>query len=57
MKTKANHFLENAKKIHAVGVVVDTHFRGDERRELKAKVRDAERDNLFRAMATYCKND
>lgn len=59
MKTKKDHYLQTAKKLSNLGTRIDITYAGDNRnedeyKELKSKIKEAEMDNLFAAMAAYC---
>jgi hypothetical protein len=52
--------IENAKRLAGVSKMVDTALMGgtigkEEHRLVKRKVKGLELDNLFKAMADYCK--
>ena len=51
---------DTAKRLSEISGIADNSFLGgiinkDQHREIKSKARDLELDNLFRAMAAFCK--
>lgn len=56
----ATNRIEHAKRISAVSKMADSSLLGgiidkDQHREIKSKARELELDNLFKAMADFCK--
>ena len=56
---KENMFLSeiknNIKDLHKLNILAETNLTpGEELNEVKQKIIDAEKDNIFKAMAAYC---
>ncbi len=52
--------INNAKRLEAISKMADASLTGgfidkDEHKRIKSKVRELELDNVFKAMADYCK--
>lgn len=59
-KNNTTNAKETAKRLSEISEMADNSFLGgiideDQHREIKSKARDLELDNLFRAMAAFCK--
>ena len=57
---KTNHYSKTAKNISNISVLADHasncgNINEEQHKELKEKTREAQFDNLFAAMAAYCK--
>ena len=57
---KTNHYSKTAKGLRDMRTLADNardcgNIDNDQHKELKKKIRSAQLDNLFAAMAAYCK--